>query len=200
MAAKKTYTIGLSKIEVGAIAEDGGMGETLDVLGYTYQDTCTMTQEDPETTDHYAEEVDDPVISISQGGKTNSNFSIMNPSAELKAALSGGIYVQGERPDNSGKEDVVINNLFLNHEVPQTGTSNVNIHVPDKKERIGRTEQFKAHRERIRELTAIVLSVLKSANITGLTIRVSTETIIKEPGINEHYNNLRVEWNIQRTN
>lgn len=46
MAAKKTYTIGLSKIEVGAIAEDGGMGETLDVLGYTYQDTCTMTQED----------------------------------------------------------------------------------------------------------------------------------------------------------
>ena len=49
MAAKKTYTIGLSKIEVGAIAEDGGMGETLDVLGYTYQDTCTMTQEDPET-------------------------------------------------------------------------------------------------------------------------------------------------------
>ena len=45
MAAKKTYTIGLSKIEVGAIAEDGGMGETLDVLGYTYQDTCTMTQD-----------------------------------------------------------------------------------------------------------------------------------------------------------
>ena len=112
-------------------------------------------------------------------------FEILNASAELKAALSGGIYVQGERPDNSGKED---------------GTSNVNIHVPDKKERIGRTEQFKAHRERIRELTAIVLSVLKSANITGLTIRVSTETIIKEPGINEHYNNLRVEWNIQRTN
>ena len=27
MAAKKTYTIGLSKIEVGAIAEDGGMGD-----------------------------------------------------------------------------------------------------------------------------------------------------------------------------
>ena len=78
-------------------------------------------------------------------------FEILNASAELKAALSGGIFVQGERPDNSGKEDVVINNLFLNHEVPQTGTSNVNIHVPDKKERIGRTEQFKAHRERIRE-------------------------------------------------
>ena len=89
MAAKKTYTIGLSKIEVGAIAEDGGMGETLDVLGYTYQDTCTMTQEDPETTDHY------PVISISRGGKTNFNFSIMNPSVTVLADLLGGVGTPG---------------------------------------------------------------------------------------------------------
>lgn len=95
MAAKKTYTIGLSKIEVGAITEDGGMGETLDVLGYTYQDTCTMTQEDPETTDHYAEEVDDPVISISRGGKTNFNFSIMNPSVTVLADLLGGVGTPG---------------------------------------------------------------------------------------------------------
>ena len=95
MAAKKTYTIGLSKIEVGAIAEDRGMGETLDVLGYTYQDTCTMTQEDPETTDHYAEEVDDPVISISRGGKTNFNFSIMNPSVTVLADLLGGVGTPG---------------------------------------------------------------------------------------------------------
>lgn len=127
-------------------------------------------------------------------------FEILNASAELKAALSGGIYVQGERPDDSGKEDVVITNLLLTHEAPQNGTSNVNIHVPDMKVKIGQSEQFKADRERIRELTAIVLSALKSANITGLAIRVSTETVIKEPEISEHYNNLRIEWNIQRTN
>lgn len=127
-------------------------------------------------------------------------FEILNASAELKAALSGGIYVQGERPDNSGKEDVVINNLLLNHEVPQTGTSNVNIHVPDKKVSIDGKEQFKADRERIRELTAIVLSVLKSANISGLTFRIVTETVTKESDISEHYNNLRIEWNIQKTN
>ncbi len=88
--AKKTYTIGLSKIEVGDIAQSGGMGENLEVLGYTYQDTCQMTQEDPETTDHYAEEVDDPVVSISRGGKTNFNFSIMNPSVTVLADLLGG--------------------------------------------------------------------------------------------------------------
>lgn len=127
-------------------------------------------------------------------------FGILNGSAELKTALTGGVYVQGERPDNSEKEDVVINNLFLNHEVPQTGTSNVNIHVPDRKRKIGRQEQFKANRERLRELTAIVFTALKSANIKGLTIRVVTEKVIKEPNVSEHYNNLRIEWNIQRTN
>lgn len=127
-------------------------------------------------------------------------FGILSASAELKTALTGGIYVQGERPDNSEKEDVVINNLFLNHEVPQIGTSNVNIHVPDKKVKIGRQEQFKANRERLRELTAIILAALKSANIEGLTIRVVIEMVIKEPNVSEHYNNLRIEWNIQRTN
>ena len=49
-----------------------------------------MTQEDPETTDHYAEEVDDPVVSISRGGKTNYAFSIMNPSVTVLADLLGG--------------------------------------------------------------------------------------------------------------
>lgn len=87
---KSIYTLGLAKVEVGAIGEDGAMGSTLAALGYTYQDTCKMTQDDPETTEHYAEEVDDPVISISRGGKTNFAFSIMNPSVTVLADLLGG--------------------------------------------------------------------------------------------------------------
>jgi len=87
---KSIITLGLSKIEVGAIAVDGGMGTTLASLGYTYQDTCKMTQEDPQTTDHYAEEVDDPVVSISRAGKTLFNFSIMNPTVTVLADMLGG--------------------------------------------------------------------------------------------------------------
>ncbi len=86
----KVYTIGLAKIEVGDMAEDGGMGTVLAALGQTYQDTATMTQEDPETTDHYAEEVDDPVVSISRGGRTLFNFSLMNPDVTVLADLLGG--------------------------------------------------------------------------------------------------------------
>jgi hypothetical protein len=84
------YTIGLSKIEVGDIANDGDMGQSLAQLGLTYQDTCKMTQEDPETTDFYAEEVDDPVFSMSRAGKTTFAFSIMNPELVTLQATMGG--------------------------------------------------------------------------------------------------------------
>lgn len=83
-------TLGLSKIEVGGIAADGGMGTTLSPLGLTYQDTCKMTQEDPETTEHYAEELDDPVVSVSRGGKINFAFSIMNADVDTLVTLLGG--------------------------------------------------------------------------------------------------------------
>ena len=62
---------------------------------WTYWVIPTKTQEDPETTDHSAEEVDDPVISISRGGKTNFNFSIMNPSVTVLADLLGGVGTPG---------------------------------------------------------------------------------------------------------
>lgn len=126
-------------------------------------------------------------------------FQILNASAALKAELTGGIYVLGERPDGSEKEDIVVNNLFINHTIPQTGTSNVNIHVPDMTLTIGGKQQHKANRERLRTLTALVLEALKAANIQGLAIRITNETIIKEPNIPEHYTNVRVDWNIQIT-
>ena len=83
-------TLGLSKIEVGDIGADGGMGTSLSTLGLTYQDTCTMTQDDAETTEHYAEELDDPVVSISKAGKTNFAFSIMNADVDTLVKLLGG--------------------------------------------------------------------------------------------------------------
>lgn len=127
-------------------------------------------------------------------------FSVLSTCTELVTELKGGIYVQGERPDDSQEEDIVINNLYLNHEVPQSGISNVNIHVTDTKVKIKDKEQRKAGRERLRKLTALVLQALKTANIEGLTVRVTNEAIIKEPTVYQHYNNIRVEWNIQRTN
>ena len=84
--------------------------------------------------------------------------------------------------------------------MPQAGTSNVNIHVPDLKLKINNQEQCKANRERLREITRLVVSVLEAANIEGLLFWVSNGTIIAEPAIKQHYANLRITWNIHKIN
>lgn len=86
----QVFTLGLSKIEIGAIAGDGGMGTTLAALGNTYQDTCNLTVEDPQDTEHYSEENEDPEVIISRAGKTVLNFSIIGPDFAALAALTGG--------------------------------------------------------------------------------------------------------------
>ena len=83
-------TLGLSKIEVGDIAEDGSMGTTLKSLGFTYQDTCKMSTDDAEETDHYAEEQDDPVVTTVRGGRTRFVFSVMDADLQVLADLLGG--------------------------------------------------------------------------------------------------------------
>ena len=43
-----------------------------------------------------------------------------------KVVINGGVFTQGERPDDSEAEDIVINTITVTHDKPQTGTSNVN--------------------------------------------------------------------------
>lgn len=91
-------TLGLSKIEFGDVDTGGGMGTTLAALGYTFEDTCKMSQDDPTVTDFRAEEVDDPIESITTKGKVNFTFSLMNPGLDALVALLGGAKT-GTAPD-----------------------------------------------------------------------------------------------------
>lgn len=85
-------TLGLSKIlgKNGEPAELDFAEEGYSVFGLTYEDTCKMSQEDPEKTEFYAEEVDDPVETIEKQGKITFTFSIMNPDLEALKRLFGG--------------------------------------------------------------------------------------------------------------
>jgi hypothetical protein len=126
-------------------------------------------------------------------------FMVLSASGELKAAISGGIY-NTDRPDNSAKEDITINTISVNGEMPQGGTSNVNIHVPDLTLKIKGQEQRKIDRERLRAITRLVISVLEAASVEGLIFWVSNETVLAEDAIGQHYTNLRITWNIHKTN
>jgi hypothetical protein len=128
-------------------------------------------------------------------------FQVLSASPELKAAISGGIYPGNERPDNSEKEDITINTITVTRNfTPQGGTSNVNIYVPDLKLKIEGQEQRKENRERLREITNAVISVLEAANPEGLAFWISGETTLKEPEIYQHYTNLRIDWSIHLLN
>ena len=86
--------MGLSKIEVGTPVS-GGEATSYATLGYTDPDSCTLDTEDPETTDINAEEADDPIYSISKGGKSTLNFNVLNPLVTTLTQMMGGTVSTG---------------------------------------------------------------------------------------------------------
>lgn len=85
-------TLGLSKI-LGKVGEPTALNFTetgYTAFGLTYEDTCKMSQEDPEVTEFYAEEEDDPVETVEKQGKITFSFSIMNPDLPVLKRLFGG--------------------------------------------------------------------------------------------------------------
>lgn len=110
--------------------------------------------------------------------------------------ISGKVCPQGERPDDSDKEDIVINTITVTHDKPQTGTSNVNIYAADKRIRIGGKEQYKCDRERLRIIGDKLTEFLDAQNVADLEFWIEYDVIIKEQEARQHYRNLRISWNI----
>lgn len=113
-----------------------------------------------------------------------------------KVVINGGVFTQGERPDDSEAEDIVINTITVTHDKPQTGTSNVNIYAKDLKLRIKGKEQRKADRERLRTIGDALVAYLDAQNIADLEYWTESDIVIKELEVNQHYRNIRISWNI----
>ena len=110
--------------------------------------------------------------------------------------ISGIVCTQGERPDDSETEDIVINTIAVTHDKPQTGTSNVNIYASDLKVKIRGKEQRKADRERLREIGDALVSYLDAQNIADLEFWIESDIVLQEQQVNQHYRNIRISWNI----
>ena len=124
-------------------------------------------------------------------------YRLLTADGEVNTAVQGRIYPAGQRPLNSTTVDIAINTIALDTNMPQTGTSNVNIHVPDIKTKVGRQHQYVVDRNTLRRLTTLVVRAIEHARPTGVQLRVSNQTTIAEESIHQHYMNIRVEWNIQ---
>lgn len=111
-------------------------------------------------------------------------------------SISGIVCTQGERPDDSETEDIVINTITVTHDKPQTGTSNVNIYASDLKVKIRGKEQRKADRERLRVIGDALVSYLDMQNIADLEFWIESDIVLQEQQVNQHYRNIRISWNI----
>lgn len=125
-------------------------------------------------------------------------FQTLKNDSTIASQLTGGVYIR-QRPDNSVKEDIVVNTIALSQEyVPQIGTSNINIHVADKTVNIGGVQQKVADLVRLKTLSGLVLDKIRTVVVQGLTMTIEPQNLIKEDEINQHYVNIRISWNIHQ--
>lgn len=119
-------------------------------------------------------------------------------SSPVKDEISGGIYYQDDRPNDSEKEDIVINTVTLSQDFhPQLGESNINVFVPDKLVTINGKQQRKTDRVRLKELSEIITTAIRNANIKGLKAIIKWQTVLAVHEVNQHFSNIRISWNIQ---
>ena len=90
-------TLGLSQILVGPASTSGAMPASLTKIGKTYKDTCSITQNAADVTEHFEEGVASPEIRKKTKKIPKLNFSLMN--ADVQTLID---YIGGE---NVGTQD-----------------------------------------------------------------------------------------------
>lgn len=118
----------------------------------------------------------------------------------IRSSISGGIYIDNERPNNSESEDIVINTPSLTigraGEV-QKGYSNINIYCPKV---IVKTTQgtHYAYNSRTEIITKLVIDTLSSMQIEGY-LDIESETEEGSADTREFFINIRIYWKILKT-
>lgn len=103
-------TIGLKSIKIGDIAVDGGMSTSLSALGITSEGTAILEQAEPETTEFYSEELDDPIEIVDKLGKTTLKWAITDFTPANMVKVLGGT-VNGVAPADTWEAPSVAANI-----------------------------------------------------------------------------------------
>lgn len=132
---------------------------------------------------------------LTSGQIRNLLFRTLNAKlSDLRAAgLDGDIYQQ-RRPDNSTKTDIVITDLSWNYDTPQTGTFNINVHVPDKSGKsVDGQPQKTPQTAKLTTLTCCVRDAVEGASEVGIDYYIENDALIETPKVGDTYNNIRVQ-------
>jgi hypothetical protein len=108
------------------------------------------------------------------------------------SAISGGVY-KLERPDDSEKEDIVINCINITPDTVQYATANINIYVPDLRVNIAGKQQSKPNFRRLSELSEKYSDLLEYLVLEVMEVTVESQSTFKERETNQHYLNFRLK-------
>ncbi len=115
------------------------------------------------------------------------------------AKKPNGILTKSNRPQNSKKEDVVLNALTLTNETVQEGIINMNVYVPNLSLPTDPVDNTQADWKRLKYLAALAVEAIKETY--GEDYNFGLQQIVgpMEDAGNQHYLNLRIEFNAVNT-
>jgi hypothetical protein len=168
----ETRSIGLTHIKVGAIANDGGMGQTLSILGVTYQDTAELVQDDPEITNIFSEENDEPEEVIEIAGAKKLKWSIMNYDPDQLKRVLGGTST-GNSPNKTWSAPISKDPIEMSIDI--LTKRNVSILIPRAKITAKLNFQFRKKGVALVDIEATILTPTKT-NTDPMTIQALPES------------------------
>lgn len=160
-------SIGLKHIKIGDIAGDGGMGTGLTILGVTYQDTAELTQGDPELTEIFSEENDDPEEVIETKASKSVKWSIMNFDPAQMVRVLGGTSLNG-----SWNAPTVMDPIEMSIEI--LSKNDFKIEIPRAKIVAKLNMQFRKKGVTLIDIEAKILTPTKANTPPITTTKVST--------------------------
>lgn len=126
MAGERTslITLGLCEIKVGTASADGTMPVELSKIGKTYKDTCKITQDSADVTEHFEEGAAAPEVREKAKKMPKLVFSIMDANVDDLVNYVGGEKVDTNKWGYNGDEVVankaikVVTKKGLDFEIP----------------------------------------------------------------------------------
>lgn len=109
-------TLGLCQIKVGTASPAGTMPSELNKIGKTYKDTCKITQDAAEVTEHYEEGMAAPDVRKKSRKIPRLVFSMMDANVDDLVAYVGGEKLDGGKWGYDGNEAVANKAIFVETE------------------------------------------------------------------------------------
>ncbi|MDO5106027.1 hypothetical protein [Capnocytophaga sp.] len=110
----------------------------------------------------------------------------------LKSAVSGDVFLDGLRPENSDKEDVIVSFMTGIFDIfHQEGKVNINVYVPDKES----SGILRKNTLRCREIERVCQVFCDTLQTDGYQFRLGRMIqVFNEKAINQHYVNVQLNF------